>query len=382
MASMLNFGALPVSVPALHVDYNSLTNDSSGTVVCARMQDLPPEIANEVRTASATINFADQNSITNYGVACQSNLSSVSNQILANAKTADTGEVGGLLTNMVKGIKDIDVSDLSGKPKKGFFGFIKKITDPIDVFMIKQKSVSENIEAIAKDLDKKRTELLQSVNTLDQMYNSNLEHFKSLQVYIYAGFQQLEIERSGRLKELENIANTSKTHEDIQVHEDYRKTLDRFEKRLSDMVMNRHIALLTGPSIRMMQNNASTLAEEIQNSILNVIPSWKTQMVLAIEGYKARKAVESQKLIKDTVNDLYAKNAEMLKTTTIEVAKIAQSGVIEFDTVVKMQESLISSIEAVKQIEAEGAQKRKEQVKMLQQKEAEFNAKLMQTITK
>jgi uncharacterized protein YaaN involved in tellurite resistance len=183
-----------------------------------------------------------------------------------------------------------------------------------------------------------------------------------------------------KLAELEAKATQTQDHVDIQAFNDYKGTLDRFEKRLSDMIMTRHIAVMQGPQIRMSQNNASILAEEIQNSILNVIPAYQQQLVIAIEQFKAKKAVESQKLLRTTVNDLLVQNSNMLKTTSIEVAQLAQQGMIEFETVVKMQDNLIQSIESIKQIEKEGQERRRQEAIQLQQKEHEFAQKLL-TVT-
>ena len=362
-------------------DISSAVHEENGQmIVCSRNQ-LPSDIGGEVDKAMATITFDNQTAITNYGTDAQKNISALSSNILSTVKTKDTGEVGLLLTGLVKNIKDIDCKSLSGSSDRGFIGnLFAKITDPLQTFVTKQKSVSANIETVAKDLDKKRTELIASVQMLDKMYEQTVVYFKSLQVYLIAGFMKLRDEREGKLKVLEAKAVETKDNADIQAFEDYRKTLDRFEKRLHDMTVARHVALLQGPQIRQMQHNSTLLAEEIQNSILNAIPAWQQQMVLAIEQFKARKAMESQKLVKDTVNDILKSNSEMLKTTSIEVSKMAQQTLIEFDTVVAMQENLLSSIDQIKQIEEEGRKKRESEVQQLIAKENELKDRIMKSV--
>ena len=363
-------------------DISSAIKEENGQMVVCDRNQLPADVSSEVDKAIATISFNNQTSITNYGTEAQKNISALSSSILAAVKTKDTGEVGGLLTGLVKNIKDIDCKSLSGKSTKGFLEkLFSKITDPLETFVVKQRSVSANIEVVAKDLDKKRLELLESVKLLDKMYMQTGMMFKNLQIYIIAGFMKLKEERDTNLKQLEEKATDTKDNADIQAFEDYRKTLDRFEKRLHDMTIARHVALLQGPQIRMMQHNNTLLAEEIQNSILNAIPAWQQAMVLAIEAYKTRDAMETQKLVKSTVNDLLKQNSEMLKTTSIEVSKMAQETLIEFETVVAMQDNLLSSIDSIKQIEAEGQKKRESNTQLLLAKETELKDHIMKQVT-
>lgn len=359
-------------------DLSSAIVESNGQVNVVDKSLIPSDVMAEVNKSMATINFKDQTSLTNFGADAQKSMASASAGILATVKTKDTGDVGTMLTGLVKNIKDIDCKSLGKSADKGFIGnLFNRIKDPLQTFMIKQKSVFDNIDVIVKDLEKKRGELITSIKTLDGMYDKNLEYFKGLQIAIVAGFVKLREERETVLAELEAKATETKDPSDIQKFTDYKNLLTRFEKRLHDMVTARHVAMLTGPSIRTMQNNNALLAEEIQNSILTAVPALQQQIVLAIEAYKSRQALESQKLIKDTTNDLLKSNSELLKQTSIEVATMAQQTLIEFDTVVTMQENLLSSIDSVKQIEEEGRKKREAEVQQLIQKENELKDRIM-----
>jgi uncharacterized protein YaaN involved in tellurite resistance len=361
-------------------DMSAAVREENGQMVVVDRNQLPADVGSDVDKAMATISFGNQAGISNYGTDAQKNISALSSNILASVKTKDTGDVGVMLTGLVKNIKDIDCRSLSGANKGFLHNLLHKIADPLQSFVVKQKSVSANIEVVAKDLEKKRVELLESVKLLDKMYEQTGILFKSLQIYLIAGFMKLREERESVLKDLEAKAMETKDNADVQNFEDYRKTLDRFEKRLHDMTVARHVALLQGPQIRQMQHNSTLLAEEIQNSILNAIPAWQQAMVLAIEAYKTRSAMETQKLVKNTVNDLLKSNSEMLKTTSIEVSKMAQETLIEFDTVMKMQDNLLSSIDAVKQIEEEGRKKRESEVQQLISKENELKDRIMKKV--
>lgn len=356
-------------------DIGRIVSEQDGKVITTDANLLPTNVLEQVNQISSAIKF-DQTAISNYGVACQSNISALSQTILSTVKTKDSGEIGVMLTGLVRNIQGIDTSDLT-KKKTWLSNISDKMFNPLQSFITKQKSISANINNVAKDLDAKRVTLLESVKTLDKMYDSTVESFKSLQLYIYAGFNRLEIERDTVLKDLEAKSLETKDQSDVQKFVDYQKTLDRFEKRLHDMMIARHISLLQGPGIRVCQHNNTMLAEEIQNSILNAIPAWEQSIVLGIESYKSKQAIDAQKLMKTAINDILRSNSELLKQNSIDVATMAQETLIDIETVNIMQDNLLGGIDAVKQIELEGKKARQNEMTMLVAKEKELRDRLV-----
>jgi len=359
--------------------YNDLVKDSGRGLMAIDKSMIPESVRTEIDSAMSQIDLVNQSSITTYGTSSQTGVSNISKSILSGVKTGSAGDVGTALTGLVKNIKSIDMDSIKGNRTGNFITkLFDKIKDPLQTFMIHQQDVSKNIEVITKDLMTKRQELITSSQTLDKMYDQNLQAFRNLQVFIVAGLMKLNEERGGRLVELQAIAESSKDPADVQAYEDYRQCLNRLEKRVHDMAMSRSIAMLTGPAIRQSQANANMLAEELQNSVLTAIPLFEQSVVLSIEAYRQEKAIDAQKMVTGMVNDMLVSNSEKLKTTTIAVAKMSQETMIRFETVAKMQENLLSSIDAVAQIEVEGKKKRADDMAQLSAKENELMTRVSQ----
>ena len=328
----------------------------------------------------AVLNFAEKIDLTNsgvvlqYGAAAQKNIASFSETTLNAVRTKDMGELGDMVTSLLGELKGFSAEE---EEKKGIFGMFKKASNNLQNMKIKYEKAEANVDRIAEQLEQHQMVLMKDAALLDQMYDKNLEYFKQLSMYILAGEKKLADERATTLHELYAKAQTSGLPEDAQAANDYAALCDRFEKKLYDLKLTRQISIQMGPQIRMIQNNDTLMNEKIQTSLVNTIPLWKSQMVLALGISHSKQAMEAQRAVSDMTNELLKKNADMLKVATIETAKESERGIVDIETLQHTNESLISTLDEVMAIQTEGRQKRKDAAVELQRIEGELRQKLL-----
>ena len=329
----------------------------------------------------AVLDFADKIDLTNsgvvlqYGAAAQKNIANFSESTLNAVRTKDMGELGDMVTNLLGELKGFSAEE---EEKKGFFGMFKKASNNLQNMKIKYEKAEENVDRIAEQLEQHQMVLMKDAALLDQMYDKNLEYFKQLSMYILAGEKKLADERATTLQELYAKAQASGLPEDAQSANDYAALCDRFEKKLYDLKLTRQISIQMGPQIRMIQNNDTLMTEKIQTSLVNTIPLWKSQMVLALGINHSKQAMEAQRAVSDMTNELLKKNADMLKVATIETAKESERGIVDIETLQHTNESLISTLDEVMTIQTEGRQKRKDAEAELQRIEGQLRQKLLE----
>lgn len=323
--------------------------------------------------------FAKQIDLTNsamvlqYGAGTQKKMADFSEAALENVKSKDLGEVGELLSGVVKELRDFDEEE-----EKGFFGFFKKASGRIESMKAKYAKAEANVNEIVKVLEKHQVQLMKDTALLDKMYELNLTYFKELSMYILAGKKKLQEVRSTRLAELTDRAQASGLPEDAQAAKDLDSMCERFEKKIHDLELTRMISIQTAPQIRLVQNNDTQMVEKIQSTIVNTIPLWKSQMVLALGVEHSTQAAEAQRKVTDMTNELLRKNAEKLKMATVETAKESERGIVDMETLKATNESLISTLDEVMNIQREGRQKRREAEAELQNMEQELKNKLLE----
>ena len=329
----------------------------------------------------AVLDFAEKIDLTNsgvvlqYGAAAQKNIASFSESTLNAVRTKDMGELGDMVTSLLGELKGFSAEE---EEKKGIFGMFKKASNNLQNMKIKYEKAEANVDRIAEQLEQHQMVLMKDAALLDQMYDKNLEYFKQLSMYILAGEKKLADERATTLQELYAKAQTSGLPEDAQAANDYAALCDRFEKKLYDLKLTRQISIQMGPQIRMIQNNDTLMTEKIQTSLVNTIPLWKSQMVLALGISHSKQAMEAQRAVSDMTNELLKKNADMLKVATIETAKESERGIVDIETLQHTNESLISTLDEVMAIQTEGRQKRKDAEVELQRIEGELRQKLLE----
>ena len=320
------------------------------------------------------IDISNSTAVMNYGVGTQKNLAAFSEKTLNTVKTKDLGEVGNMITDLVTDLKSFDVTE----EDKGFLGLFKKSGNKLQSMKVKYDSVEKNVEAVSNKLEEHQATLMKDVASLEQMYNLNLNYFKELSMYILAGKKKLKLLRETELVELQQKAQRTGLAEDAQAAKDFASMCDRFEKKLYDLQLSRTIALQTGPQIRMLQDADTVMAEKIQSTIVNTIPLWKNQMVIAIGVQHANDAAKAQREVSDATNALLKKNAEQLKIATIEAAKESERGIVDIETIRNTNEMLITTMDEVLTIQKEGKEKRREAEKELAQIEKQLKDKLME----
>jgi len=320
------------------------------------------------------IDIGNSTAVMNYGVGTQKKLAEFSEKTLDSVKTKDLGEVGSMISDLVADLKNFDITE----EDKGFLGLFKKGSNRLQNMKIKYDSVEKNVEAVSNKLEEHQRTLMKDVAGLEQMYNLNLNYFKELSMYILAGKKKLKLLRETELVELQQKANRSGLAEDAQAAKDFATMCDRFEKKLYDLQLSRTIALQTGPQIRMLQDADAVMAEKIQSTIVNTIPLWKNQMVIAIGVQHANDAAKAQREVSDATNALLKKNAEQLKMATIEAAKESERGIVDIDTIRHTNEMLITTMDEVLTIQKDGKEKRRAAEAELAQIEKQLKAKLME----
>lgn len=321
------------------------------------------------------IDVSNTNLVLQYGAGAQKKMADFSEAALENVKTKDLGEVGDMLSDVVVELKNFDAVE---EQEKGFFGLFRKSTDKLTQLKAKYDKAEDNITKIVKGLQDHQVVLMKDIAVLDKMYELNTTYFKELSMYILAGKKKLQEVRDTDLKNLMDKANLTGLPEDAQAAKDLDSFCNRFEKKIHDLELTRMISLQTAPQIRLVQNNDTQMVEKIQSTIVNTIPLWKSQMILALGVEHSRQAAQSQREVTDMTNELLKKNAQTLKMATVETARESERGIADIETLKQTNETLISTLDEVLLIQREGAQKRREAEAEMQRLEGELKKKLLE----
>ncbi len=349
-------------------------------------QELPPvdpQLTEDVLTEderkmvnefSKQIDLHDSNGIIQYGVGTQKKMADFSESALKTVKTKDLGEVGDMISGLVTELKSFDVDE----DEKGFLGFFKKQGNKLNAMKAKYDKAEVNVEKICDALESHQMQLMKDVAMLDKMYGLNLVYFKELSMYILAGKKRLEEVKATELKELIDKAQKSNQPEDAQAAKDMEELCTRFEKKLHDLELTRMISIQTAPQIRLVQSSDTLMIEKIQTTLVNTIPLWKSQMVIALGVEHANQAAEAQREVTDMTNELLKKNAEKLKMATVESAKASERGIVDLETLKTTNAALISTFDEVIKIQEDGRQKRRAAEEELNRMEFELKNKLLE----
>ena len=335
---------------------------------------LTPQEREMVAQFAAKIDVENTAQILQYGAGTQKKMADFSDAALANARTQDLGEVGDLIVSVVGELKGMDADE----ERKGFLGFFRKQADKLATMKNRYAKAEVNVEKIADALEQHQVRLLKDSALLDKMYEQNLAYFKELTMYILAGKQKLEEVRTGKLRELEQQAKTSGLAEDAQTAKDLADKCARFEKKIHDLELTRAISIQTAPQIRMIQNNDNVMVEKIQTTLMNTIPLWKNQMVLALGIAHSTEAAQAQRQVTDITNALLKQNAEKLHMASVETAKEAERGIVDIETLKKTNAELIQTLDDVMKIQADGRTKRLAAEAEMAKMENDLKSKLLQ----
>ncbi len=332
-------------------------SDSSKEVqtVQAAVETITPQQRAEIDSIKEKLDLTDSGAVIQFGGAAQKNIADFSDSVLSTVRTKDSGQVGELLGQLVTGVKQYEEEDKSFWRKIPIVGTLAGKAENI-----KQRydKLSVQVERISGELDKARMDMMKDIIMFDGLYEKNLEYFRSLELYIKAGEEKLAETRDTILPKLRQEAAASADPMAAQVVSDFESTVDRFEKRVHDLKLSKTIAIQTAPQIRLIQNNDKMLVDKVQSAIYNTIPLWKNQMVIALGLQRQKKVIEMQRAVSDATNELLKKNAEMLKQNTVEAAKENERGIVDVETVKKVNDDLVSTIEETIKIQQDGRQKR------------------------
>ena len=319
------------------------------------------------------IDLTNSNMILQYGAGTQKKMADFSESALENVRTKDLGEVGNLLSGVVKELKSFNEEE-----EKGFLGIFKKSSNKITAMKTKYAKAETNVNQICKVLESHQVQLMKDVALLDKMYELNLTYYKELTMYIVAGKKKLNEVRNGELQDLLQKAQATGLAEDAQAAKDLDSMCNRFEKKLHDLELTRQISMQTAPQIRLVQGNDTLMVEKIQSTIVNTIPLWKSQMVLGLGVEHSAQAAAAQREVTNMTNELLKKNAEKLKMATIDTVKESERGIVDIETLKQTNESLISTLDEVMHIQQEGREKRKAAEQEMQKLELDLKQKLLQ----
>ncbi|WP_243418818.1 toxic anion resistance protein [Pseudoflavonifractor capillosus] len=320
------------------------------------------------------IDVTDSSVVLQYGAAAQKNIASFSENALNSVRTKDLGEVGEALSSLVVELKGFGQEEDEG----GIFGFFKKKRDKLEAMKASYAKAEVNVDKIVRALENHQVVLMKDIAMLDQMYELNTKYYKELTMYIIAGKKRLEYLRTHDLEDLKQKAAKSGSQEDAQAYNDFANLCSRFEKKIHDLELTRMISVQMGPQTRLLQNNDTLMLEKIQSSLVNTIPLWKSQMVLALGLEHSRQATQAQSAVTEMTNQLLQKNADMLKIGTVETAREAERSIVDIKTLQHTNEQLISTLDEVMKIQNEGSQKRKEAEVELGRIEGELKQKLLE----
>ena len=340
-----------------------------------KKQTFSPEEQAQIDEFAKKIDITNSSLVFQYGAGTQQNIASFSDTALNNVRSKDLGEVGDMIAGLVTELRSFNVDS---DEKKGLFSFLRQKVDKVQLLKNRYDDVEVNVNKLVNELENHQVQLLKDIATMDQLYDMNLTYFKELSMYIAAGNEALEAFRSGPLAEARAKAQQSGLPEDAQYASDLAAKAERFEKKLYDLELTRNVAIQMAPQIRLLQNNNQVLAEKIQSTIVNTIPLWKNQMVLALGLAHSQQAMQAERAVTDMTNDLLKKNAEALKLGTIETAKESQRGVVDIETLQQTNKSLIETLDELNKIQTEGRAKRAAAQQELTRIEDELKAKMME----
>nr|WP_317400157.1 toxic anion resistance protein [uncultured Gemmiger sp.] len=376
-APSLTLDAAPAS-PSLTLDpeADAKVVEEAKKEAPVKVEDTPltPEEQQMVEDFAKKIDITNSQMVLQYGAASQKKLSDFSDTALSKVKTKDMGETGQLITELIGELQGFDATEES----KGIFGFFKRQQTNIANLKTKYEKADVNVERIKAKLEDHQVTLMKDITMLDKMYQLNLVYFKELTMYILAGRKKLEDVRANELKAAQEKAQRSQLPEDAQAARDLADMCDRFEKKLYDLELTRNISIQMGPQIRLIQSNDTMMAEKIQTTIINTIPLWKNQMVLALGMAHSQQAMEAERAVTDATNELLRKNAATLKQGTIDIAKESERGVVDLETLKQTNQELISTLDELNKIRADGKAKRAAAEVELGRIEGELRAKLLE----
>lgn len=341
----------------------------------AQKQQFSEEEQNMINEFSKQIDVTDSNLVFSYGAAAQQNISQFSDAALKNVKTKDLDQIGDQIANLVAELRGFETDEGEGK---GIFGFFKKQRSSIETMKAKYDDTEVNVNRIIEALEAHQVQLLKDIAMLDRLYEQNLKYFKELSMYIAAGKLRLEEFRANEIQQAYDKAKASGLPEDAQAAKDLADKADRFEKKIYDLELTRNISIQMAPQIRMIQSSNQLMAEKIQTSIVNTIPLWKSQMVMALGIAHTQKAMEAQKSVTDLTNELLRRNAEKLHIASVESAREAERGIIDIETLKETNQMLISTMDEVLSIQQAGKEKRRNAEAELAAIEMELRNKLLE----
>lgn len=334
-----------------------------------------PEENEMIENFSKQIDITDTTLVFSYGAQAQQNIASFSDTALANVQTQDLGEVGEMIGGLVTELRGFSVEE---EEKRGFFGLFKKAGNQISRLQARYDEAEDNVNKIVEQLEKHQVVLLKDISTLDMLYDENLKYFKELSMYIEAGKRKLADARENELAQARARAQASGLPEDAQAANDLAGKIDRFEKKIYDLELTRNISIQMAPQIRLIQNSDQIMAEKIQSSLVNTIPLWKSQMVLALGLGHSRSAMEAQRSVTDLTNELLKRNAEALHQATVGTAREAERGIVDIETLTQTNATLIQTMDEVLTIQQEGREKRQAAEGELRNIENQLKAKLLE----
>ena len=356
----------------LNVISSTLTGEKVTTALTEAEQNLTPEEQKQVEDFAAQIDITQTNTILTYGAATQQKMAEFSDKALDNVKTKDMGEVGNLLAGVVTELKGFN------QEEKGIKGFFNKQATKTTALKARYDKAEVNVNKIVDALQQHETKLMKDVATLDKMYEMNLAYYKELSMYILAGKKKLDEAENGVLPELQQKAEKSGLPEDAQAARDYQEMCDRFSKKIMDLELTRTIAMQTAPQIRMIQSNDVQMVDKIRSTVVNTIPLWKSQMVIALGIQNSTEAAKAHRAVADITNQMLTANAEALKVASIETEKESQRGVVDIETLNKTNQELISTFDEVMKIQQEGREKRAQAELEMSRMENELKEKLLE----
>ena len=356
-------------------DEKVIAESKKATPVQVEDTPLSPEEQKMVNDFAEKIDITNSQMVLQYGAASQKKLSDFSETALSRVKTKDMGETGELITNLISELQGFDAAT---EQPKGIFGFFKKTSNSIEQLKTRYDSADKNVERIKAQLEDHQVTLMKDITMLDKMYELNLVYFKELTMYILAGKKKLAEVRANDLKAAQEKAQRTQLPEDAQAARDLADLCDRFEKKLYDLELTRNVSIQMGPQIRLIQSNDTMMAEKIQTTIVNTIPLWKNQMVLALGIAHSQQAMQAERAVTDATNELLKKNAATLKQGTIEIAKESERGIVDIETLQQTNKQLIETLDELNKIRAEGKVKRANAEQELGRIEGELRQKMLE----
>ena len=356
-------------------DEKVIAESKKATPVQVEDTPLSPEEQKMVNDFAEKIDITNSQMVLQYGAASQKKLSDFSETALSRVKTKDMGETGELITSLISELQGFDATT---EQPKGIFGFFKKTSNSIEQLKTRYDSADKNVERIKAQLEDHQVTLMKDITMLDKMYELNLVYFKELTMYILAGKKKLAEVRANDLKAAQEKAQRTQLPEDAQAARDLADLCDRFEKKLYDLELTRNVSIQMGPQIRLIQSNDTMMAEKIQTTIVNTIPLWKNQMVLALGIAHSQQAMQAERAVTDATNELLKKNAATLKQGTIEIAKESERGIVDIETLQQTNKQLIETLDELNKIRADGKAKRANAEQELGRIEGELRQKMLE----